>query len=761
MTVPEFIYRFRWLTLLLVSGIGIVSILLLPRLKVQVDFSDFFPEGDAELEFYEYYKTQLGSEDNFLSVVIVPDRGVFNKPFLDKLEQFTLELAGLRQVRAANSIATIQRTVATPFGFYQSPYVDLADPDRFPSDSLRILHEVEFTDSYYFPDAGAVAVLIEMDDNLTLIEADTLISSIIDTMGPYEFPESHLGGKSFLEVSYSRMVQSEISSSIAATLLVIVVMLGLMFRSISGVLIPVFSMILALIIQYGYMAVFNRPLGILANLFPTVVLIVGISDVVHIGIRFDEEIRKGLNRQSAILETIRVIGWAIFLTSLTTAVGFLTFRTSIMRGLQDFGLDAAVAVMIAFGVTILVVPAVLSSFESERVFSNRPLVDRWNRAASGIHRVVSTHPGRIYTVTGVAFLLALVGAGQIDTNNKLMTSIPEHDRAHDDTRYFDNRLGGIRTLELAVETRGTARINSVHVLSELNKLHNYLDGSPQFNYVRSPISHYRGMNRVFNPTDGGQGTFAENDELLHQQEARARPVTALMRYRMVDSTATLGRVSFRIKDPGRKVVASIYQDLADWIATNIDGTIVTFRPTGIHQMIDRGHEHRISNMYRGLGIALAVVAFLIGLLLKRGRLIVLTLVVNIVPLVLVAGAMGFLGIELRGTTTIIFTIGFVIAIDNTIHFLSQYSMRRQMGMTLSRALETTIKQTGRAILTTSIVLMGGFLILLHSASWEVYMHGLLVSMILVFALLANLFLLPALLRFDRVRPDSATGPGDH
>jgi len=178
----------------------------------------------------------------------------------------------------------------------------------------------------------------------------------------------------------------------------------------------------------------------------------------------------------------------------------------------------------------------------------------------------------------------------------------------------------------------------------------------------------------------------------------------------------------------------------------MDTARIDFQFVGMDLMIDHGHEHRINNMIWGILLALLAISFLIGLLFKQFSMVIITLIVNVIPLILIAGLMGIFGIELRGTTSIIFAVGFVIAVDDTIHFLSKYRIERKKGFSVDQSIETTILEAGKAIFTTSVILFGGFIVLLHSAFGDVYSVGFMVSFMILFALLLDLFLVPVLLQ---------------
>lgn len=184
-----------------------------------------------------------------------------------------------------------------------------------------------------------------------------------------------------------------------------------------------------------------------------------------------------------------------------------------------------------------------------------------------------------------------------------------------------------------------------------------------------------------------------------------------------------------------------------WIDKNIDTSDVKFSVTGIDYITDIGHQLRIDNMTGSFLLEILIVSIIIGLTYQSFSLVLITFIANIIPILIIGGIMGFAGIELRGATTAIFAIGYVIAVDDTLHFINRFQLEKRKGLSTEAALQKTILHTGRALIITSLILLGGFAVLMHSSFGDVFMHGFLVSLIVMTGLFSELLLTPVMIRY--------------
>ena len=743
--IGQTIIKYRWLIIAIVGIILCSSIWFLPQLTTNIEFSSFYRQGDTEIIYYKNITKKLGSNDHFIAVAIVPEKNIFDLRFLKKVDQFTKESAKIPNIESANSITNLSRYFISPIGIIPMPYINLDQEEELKQDSIRIYNDFELTQQYISHNASSLLVILKLRENMGLATNDSIVTHVENLVTNYSFYETHLMGKKLIEVHYKRLMSSELPRSIIGSLGLIILLLLLFYRSLKETILPLIIVIITLIIFYGFLALTGRNLGIMSSLYPTIILIVGISDSIHILTKYNLEINNGQTSKGAISKVINEVGLSLFLTSLTTVVGFLTLKTSVMPALQDFGVDASIGIILAFLISILLVPAILLVLPIKKSKKRKLTRMNWSKTSNWIYKIVTKKKQLVLGITAICIFISCIGIYKINTNNLQMTNIPDSHTLKKDYAYFDKNLGGARAFELVIEIKDSSLMNQAENLNDIRKLHDYLNSIPALQYLVSPVTYYHGISKIYEHNLSSL-EISSSDSQLNKYNKEILDYTKNKKWKLVDDSHKYGRITARMPDLGRKEVKKLNYKIKKWINKEMDRTKMDFQFTGMDLLIDHGHEYRIKNMVWGILLAQLVISFLIGLLFKQFRMVIVFLIANVIPLIFMAGLMGIFGIELRGTTSIIFAVGFVIAVDDTIHFLSKYRIELKKGFSVDQAIETTLLESGKAIYTTSIILFGGFIVLMQSSFGDVYSVGFMVSFMILFALLLDLFFVPVLLQ---------------
>lgn len=723
----------------------IAAILSLPNLKISVLFSDYFPNDDPDLKFYTQVKEELGHDEESLIIALKTTGSLFETEHLKVVQSLSRTLQRLQNVENCSDITNLQYYQKPFFGFISRNYLKFDSLSTRIIDQSRLISDSFYTQRFYHPKSNSILLYLSLKEDLSNDQIDQTFNSIDQTINSNYVGGYHILGRKYLESEYRKLVSNELKSSILYTIGIIVLVLIWSFRSVAGVIFPLFTMIIAMLFLYGFLSVSGRNLGIMSNLFPTIVLIVGISDMIHLLSKYDLEKAKGLSRVDSIRVVIKEIGSSLLLTSATTALGFLTLCTSSMKAISDFGLEAAIAVFIAFVVTIFLVPSLILILRLNIHLNPSWNVKIWAPIAEKIIKIINNRTRSIWMISLFILVISFVGISKLNFNNLQLSNIPLDNQLRQDFHFFDQELGASRSFELIVSSADSLGLRNVENLIKLQTVHEYLVSQSEISNIVSPVSWYHGITKVYNRT-------FEFPSISTVQNTLNRYVEELPngffpnRWKMVNTSEDMGRFHGWIPDIGRLETNKLNSRILQWVDSQESLKGLEFRITGSDHMIDKGHEHRIKNMISGLILALLVVGFLIGIIFKNIRMVLISLLINTLPLIIVAGCMGFLGIEMRGSTSILFAIGFVIAVDDTIHFLNKFRLETNRLNSINVSINTTIRETGKAMSLTTIILVAGFLILLHSASWDVYVLGILVSVMLFAALITDLFLLPVMLQ---------------
>ncbi|AHM63659.1 putative RND superfamily exporter [Flammeovirgaceae bacterium 311] len=733
-------------TLLVIGLLTLVAGFFITRLRFDYNFENFFPTGDQDLEFFLEYREQFENDNDFLLIGIENKAGVFQQDFLQRLDSVTRALDNLPLTRQVLSVTNLKNPIIGPLGIFEPPALRIDQPRYYALDSAELWANPAVMGTLLAPNTPAVAIAINHKQQISKQQADSLMLQVNQILAPHPFDEVHLAGKVRAQSVYVEKMQLEFAVFAGASLVLVIIFLTLAYRSLWGVAVPILVVVLTVVWILGLMAATGKMLDVMMVLMPTIMFVVGMSDVVHILTKYIEELRNGHPKKEAIRLTMKEIGMATFLTSLTTSVGFLTLLTTNIKPIRDFGLYVAAGVFIAFILAFTVLPSVLVLMKTPKVVDRAQNRLLWVGTLRRMFNRVIRHRYRVLAAYGILLLLSVVGISRLESNTFLLEDIRENDPLKQDVYFFDEHFGGNKPFEGAIIVADSSRtVYDPAVLAEIQKLNTYLEQEYGVKGVVSPLLLVKGVNRALN---GGQAAYFRLPEnkrdyariagFLRRLEQSSKAVP------LVAQQGRLGRISGRMPDWGSNISEEKNKELQLFLAQNINSSLIDFRVTGTSLLVDKNAEYITRNMLEGLSIAFGIIALIVGLLYRSFRMVIIALIPNLVPLLMIAGIMGYFGIYLKASTSIIFTIAFGIAVDDTIHFLSKLKFELNKGRSPLYAVKNTYIFTGKAIIITSVILAGGFLTLILSSFGSTFYTGLLVSLTLVFAVIADLTLLPVL-----------------
>lgn len=742
-------------TLLITGLLSLVFIFAASQLRFDYNFENFFPTGDEELEFFLEYRSRFENDNDYLLIGIRNREGVFRQDFLHKVATVTTAIDSLALSEQVVSLTNLRNPVVGPFGLLQPLVLRVNEPENYAKDSLQIYRNESLVGTLVAVNIPAIAILINHRQQISKKDADLLMQQLKAILAPHAFDEVHVAGKAKAQAVYIEKMQKELLIFVSASMALVVLFLALAYRSIWGVWVPLLVVMLTAVWISGIMSLSGKMLDVMMVLLPTIMFVVGMSDVVHILTKYIEELRNGAHKINAIKTTFREIGVATFLTSFTTSIGFLSLLTASVQPIREFGVYTAIGVFVAFILAFTLLPSVLLLLKKPKVVSMQRNKQLWLGTLRRVFIWVLRERKLVLICAGVVMALSLYGISQLQINTFLLEDIREGDPLKKDFEFFDQHFGGSKPFELAVTVQDSAyNIYDPEVLLELEKMENYLKETYGVGNIASPLLVVKSINKAMN---GGlqeyfrlpekESDYRSIKQLIQRfsQHEKSLPVTA--------KENRFGRISGKMADIGSHLSKQKNEAMEAFIRQEINTDLVSFRYTGTSMLIDKNAENLIKNMLQGLSIAFIVIACIAGLLFRSLRMIIVTLIPNLIPLLMIAGLMGIFGIYLKLSTSIIFTIAFGIAVDDTIHFISKLKIELNKGKSLLYAVKSTFLYTGKAILITTVILAGGFLTLILSTFGGTFYTGLLVSLTLVFAVVADLSLLPVLLLLFFKRPE--------
>ena len=718
------------------------------QVEFDYDFEAFFSKTDIETEFFNEHRARFETDNDFIFISVINKPSIFDQKFLQKTDKFVKELAEDSLVEEVTCIINMDEYVKTPFSaaVFSRPYIHIENPSKYKKDSSRIQSHPEIANAFLSKDGTGLLVNVKHREYLSKEKCDLLKKTIDRLLAEYEFQEYKYAGRTVGMGYYVDKMVYETGLFIALSFGLVIIFLILAFKSVWGLWLPLTIVGMSMLWIIGFMGVVHEPINLILTVLPSIIFVVAMSDVMHLVSKFLEELRSGKEKIEAVKVAYKEVGKATLLTSLTTAVGFLTLLFVDMQPVKAFGIFTAVGVVLAFILAYTLLPSLLILVPAPKVAKKKNTETLWYKIL---------HPSftwmlrnRIKLLVGFVLLLgvSIYGSTLVIADYFLLEDLKESNELRKDYEYFDENFMGLRPYELAVEVKDESKlITDYEVLQEINKVEEFVIDNYNLPLTFSIISVLKIANRT---EHGGQlkyYKFPTEEEAISYIERFEKFDKSNRLAVLIDSTKKHGRIASSIGDIGMIKVNKLNDNFFKFLKEEINTDLVDFKITGTAHLLDRNMSNLSRSLFWGLGLAVGIVSILMGFLFRSIKMVLIALIPNVLPLVMLGAMLGFAGVELKVSTALVFTISFGIAVDDTIHFMSKLKLELNKGKTLMMALRRTFLSTGRAIVLTTLILTAGFLMLMFSDFLGTFYIGLLISSTLLFALVADLFFLPVLL----------------
>lgn len=734
------------LVLAVIAVLTIVQLFSLSYLKPVYDFNEFFPKSDSAYAFFEGHVERFGQDNSYVLVAIENKKGIFDYSFLEKIKALSLDIGKVDSVERVFSPLDLKDVVIQKDPIFRSEipfeiaFFHLEDKTRLAQDSAYIFSHKEVIGTLIAEDAKSLLMLVHISDKVTGSESEILTNKLIETVDKYEFDDTHIAGKIIAETSYISRMMSELVVFVVLGFLLLVFFLWIAFRSTWGVVLPLTVIQLAVIWTMGMMVMLGNDLDIMSLMIPTIIFVVGMSDVIHITSKYLDELRQGVEKREALARTMKEVGLATLLTSITTALGFVTLMFTAIKPMQNFGVHTAIGVMLSYFLAFTFYPAILYLLPAPKGVNVKD-ESFWKKHLSRFFIWIMHHKLLIVGVYVGLMIFSAWGISRIDRNAFLIDEVADTDQLKVDFEYMSEHYSGGRPFELSLKTEEES-IYNVEIVRQIEAIEKYLGEEFLLKNPTSILTVIKSLNRGYH---GGDNEFYEvppSDRELKKLIRKSKTIARKdKRMILASKDKQYARVSGNIPDVGSVVFLEKKNAFNEFMKRYPD---LQADLTGSPNLIDLSNHYLSMNMIQGLSIAFLAISIIMGFLFKSMRVVVISLIPNVIPLLLIGGVMGAFDIRLNMTTAIIFTIAFGIAVDDTIHFMSKFKLELSKGSSMPYAVKTTFMTTGKAIIVTSIILIAGFLTLVTSSFNGMKYTGLLISLTLIFAVISDLVLIPLL-----------------
>lgn len=751
--VARFILRGR-VPILIVLGI-LTTFMWVNRGKERDNsFTKVVPEYDPQYQVYKAFKKEFGEDGNVIIAAIEADP--FQLDFFRDIYDLTedlRELQGIDQVVSLTNLVNLVRNDSLK-RFEIARLYDHKPETQEEVDTIKSrIDNLPFYKGLIMSNDGSTFVIaITMaQKELDSIEKVPLFRKIKSLTGQLE--EKHkvdirFAGLPVIRTTSAELVAEEVVLFLVLAVVVMAVTLLLFFRSISTTILPLIVVGVVIVWSLGILGLFGYQMTMISAVIPALITVIGIPNSVYLITKYHIEYRQTGNKIKSLTRMIEKIGIVTIMTNATTAVGFGVLAFTDIRMLKEFGIVAGLSVVAAFFISLLLIPIFFSflppPYKHQTAHLDRKLL---NIFVNFLDRTVHTKRWMIYTATIILTGASIWGLFLLKPVSFMTDDVPSRADLRTDLDFVEQKFKGVMPLEIIIDTKKKRSALRRSNLKKAAELQEKLEAYPSISRTLSVVDLSKYVRQVF--FDGGPEAYLlpdrNEEDFIKLYLSNASLDTDRLSRTLTDTNQQKIRITGNVGNIGSiemaKLIAAVQTDINDvFDAEKYDVTI-----TGTTKIFIRGNEFLIQNLLQSLVLAFFVIALIIGWLFRSPRIVIISLIPNFLPLLMVAGVMGFLGVALKPSTALVFSVAFGIAVDDSIHYLARYRLALRMGDTVPEAISNSFKDTGVSMIYTSVILFFGFVIFTASSFGGTKALGLLASSTLAIAMFSNLLLLPALL----------------
>lgn len=752
----SFILKNRLLVLIGIVALSVFMSYEASKVKITFNGGKVLPVTDSAYIRYNQFKKMFGQDASSMVIGIKSDK-IFDKDVFNDWYKIGNSLRQVKGVKAVISVANVYNLQkdTTQHRFVIKPLVTGVLSNAKAVDSIKQqLANLPFYKGLVLSNDGkATLMAITFDDKIINTPYRVPIINKIKALGA-EFEKTHgikvhYSGLPLIRTVVGDLVAHEFSMFLSLSILITAIILLVFFRSFFPVVFPIIIVVLGVVWSLGTLVLMHYEMTILTGIIPPLIVVIGIPNTIFILNKYYYEYEQCGDKMKALQLAIERAGITTFIANITTAIGFgvLCFTNSEL--LTQFGLVASISIIATFALSLILVPIIFSYLPSPKPQKAGIKDSKMMKSLlAGLDSLVHNKRKTIYIATLVLIAISCAGIYQMNINGFVVDDLPQHNNTLEDLKFFEANFNGVLPLEVSIDTKRKNGVVNLGVIRKVEKLEKLISSYPQFSRSISLIqvlkfstqAFYGGAPEFYRLPDGLEQNFILN----YAGNSAGKGTSALNSY--VDSTKQVTRVTFEMVDAGSKKMNIVLAELQPRIDSIFNPKKFHVELTGSSIIFIKGTNYLLTNLYESLAWAIFLIAIVMWILFRGVKMIAVSLVPNLVPLIITAGIMGFFGIPLKPSTILIFSIAMGISSDQTIYFITRYRHElRHTNKSISQIVSDTIRETGVSMIFIATVLFFGFGVFVVSKFGGTQALGILLSLTLLVAMISNLTLLPAFL----------------
>jgi len=756
-TVANLILRNRLLILITISVMTLFLASQWQKMRFTFTEANLLPDTHPENIQYEDFIKTFGEEGNLI-VIALKDDNFFTEEIFNEWVELNNEINIFSEIDFTISTNNVQELIKDE---NQKKFVlrNLLPNKKIDSVALEkfkqnLLIELPFYKNIlYSNDGKSIRSAIYMNKDIvnTSRRKDFIFQNFIPLINSFEERtglDVRISGMPYIRTLNAQNIVDEIGIFVISAMLVTTIIFFLFFRSFRATFISMFVVVIGVMWAFGILGWMGYEITILTALIPPLIIVIGIPNCIFLINKYQQEVSKHGNKAKSLRRVIMKIGNATLMTNLTTASGFATFILTDSKVLKEFGTVASINILAIFLLSLLIIPIIYSFMN----LPNRKHLQHLNN--SFINRFVKWMEDKVrhkrinvFIISILSLIFGIIGINQINISGSIIEDMPKKSAFFKDILFFDEEFNGIVPIEVIIDTKRKGGANRLSTLKRIDKLEKYIRDTPELSPALSMVGGMKFIKQAYyngNPNYFKLPSSQENSFIGRYLKNLNDSGDLLQNYQ--DSTAQFSRVTTFMKDIKTERIEEIEIDLLKEIDKIFPNERYNVKLTGKPLLYLKGTHYLIRNLIISLSLAILLIAIFMAYMFRSFKMILISLIPNLLPLIITAGVMGFTGIPLKPSTILVFSIAFGISVDDTIHFLAKYRQELiENNWNIKSAVYSSLRETAISMFYTSVVLFFGFAVFMSSNFGGTVALGGLVSVTLLFAMLANLILLPSIL----------------
>lgn len=735
------------------------------KVQMSYDFSRAIPTDHPKYKAYLEFKKTFGEDGNLLTIGFTSENFFEVNQFnaLTRFQERLKNINGVEDIISVNGAVTLKKNDST----------SKLDAIRIFPANIKSQQEIDSLKDIFYSLPFYRGLLYNPDTKAYLL--GLRINSVIlgskareATIGEIEkeaaaFAEAsqldlHLSGLPLIRTNVALRIAQEMQWFLLGSILLSALILFIFFRSLSTTLLSLTVVLIGVVYSLATIHMLGFRITLLNALIPPLVVVIGIPNCIYFLNKYHTAFMKTGDKKKAIVEMIGKMGVVTLFCNISAALGFAVFALTKSIILKEFGIVAGINIMALFFISLILIPIALYYMAEPRKKHTRYLENKWLQALlTTIEQWVFSHKKTVYLATGIALTFSIIGISKLKTQSFIVDDLPKKDKIYTDLRFFESNFRGIMPLEILVDTKKKNGIAGSRALSVYDKVSSFSAYIASYPEMARPLSlaeglkfarqgFYEGDSNNYSMPNAFDGAFMADYLKPSKGNATAKGSLEKLMASFIDSNKQVTRISVNMADVGSMRMPILIDSLEAHVPDYFDTSKVSVQLTGSSITFLEGSRFIIKGLKESIFWAFLFISLCMLYLFRSFRILICSLIPNLIPLVMTAGLMGWMGIAIKPSTVLVFSVALGIAIDITIRFLVNY--KQELPHFNGKVHETvvqTIRETGISIVYTSLVLIAGFIIFVFSGFGSTQALGWLTSFTLLVATLTNLILLPVLL----------------